>query len=140
MPVRFECQTRLNLFHLLLFPRRILIVASNYEQSFPISFWDKCLSLNIVLGHNGLKMSRKRQNTSSPEPDDAPSPKRQDTRDAEDSYDDSWDDSDAEENDETPQVSEYTGQIGAFPGLRSSGNDLFYGPAADGIDYLRMVR
>jgi len=85
-------------------------------------------------------MSRKRQNTSSPEPDDTSSPKRQDTRDAEDSYDESWDDSDEEENNEAPLVSEYTGQLGAFPGLKNAADDLFYGPAADGIDYLRMVR
>ena len=34
------------------------------------------------------------------------------------------------------------GQRGAFPGLDGSDNDdtLFYGPASDGLEYLRMVR
>ncbi|KIW12798.1 hypothetical protein PV08_07985 [Exophiala spinifera] len=80
-------------------------------------------------------MSRKRRNTSSPEPDDLPSPKRQDSRDGRND----WDDSD-EDLDETPHVGEYTGQVGAFPGLGGEDDELFYGPAADGIDYLRMVR
>lgn len=34
------------------------------------------------------------------------------------------------------------GQRGAFPGLDNHGgeDDLFYGPASDGLEYLRMVR
>ena len=34
------------------------------------------------------------------------------------------------------------GQRGAFPGLDDAGgeDDLFYGPASDGFEYLRMVR
>ena len=34
------------------------------------------------------------------------------------------------------------GQRGAFPGLDDfhDDNNLFYGPASDGIEYLRMVR
>ena len=34
------------------------------------------------------------------------------------------------------------GQRGAFPGLDDSngGDELFYGPANDGLEYLRMVR
>ena len=34
------------------------------------------------------------------------------------------------------------GQRGAFPGLDDSRDDdtLFYGPASDGLEYLRMVR
>lgn len=34
------------------------------------------------------------------------------------------------------------GQRGAFPGLEGTNNDdeLFYGPAGDGLEYLRMVR
>ncbi len=34
------------------------------------------------------------------------------------------------------------GQRGAFPGLEDPGgeDDLFYGPASDGLEYLRMVR
>jgi regulator of vacuolar morphogenesis len=34
------------------------------------------------------------------------------------------------------------GQRGAFPGLDDSNGDeeLFYGPASDGLEYLRMVR
>ena len=82
-------------------------------------------------------MSRKRRrNTSSPEPDDTPSPKRQNTRD----LGASWDGSDDEGSTEVPQVDEYSGQTGAFPGLGKDDGELFYGPASDGIDYLRMVR
>ena len=35
------------------------------------------------------------------------------------------------------------GQRGAFPGLDDApieGDELFYGPAGDGLEYLRMVR
>ena len=34
------------------------------------------------------------------------------------------------------------GQRGAFPGLESTDDDdgLFYGPATDGLEYIRMVR
>jgi hypothetical protein len=70
-------------------------------------------------------MSRKRRNTSSAEPEDIA---------------DDWDSSDEEGKDEAPQIDQRTGQAGAFPGLSNSSEDLFYGPAADGIDYLRMVR
>ncbi|KAI4175151.1 MAG: hypothetical protein LQ343_001912 [Gyalolechia ehrenbergii] len=40
------------------------------------------------------------------------------------------------------QVDPTYGQRGAFPGLddTASDNDLFYGPARDGLEYLRMVR
>ncbi|KAL8937806.1 MAG: hypothetical protein Q9216_004237, partial [Gyalolechia sp. 2 TL-2023] len=40
------------------------------------------------------------------------------------------------------QVDPTYGQRGAFPGLDDaiSENDLFYGPASDGLEYLRMVR
>ncbi|KAI9769358.1 MAG: hypothetical protein M1840_004059 [Geoglossum simile] len=40
-----------------------------------------------------------------------------------------------------PRVDPLTGQHGAFPGLDVDDPDeLFYGPANDGLDYLRMVR
>ncbi|PYH40970.1 uncharacterized protein BP01DRAFT_419089 [Aspergillus saccharolyticus JOP 1030-1] len=55
-----------------------------------------------------------------------------------------------EDDEETPQtVTPYErprnhpiyGQKSAFPGLDSAGDDeLFYGPAEDGLEYLRMVR
>ncbi|KAK8201914.1 hypothetical protein M8818_005439 [Zalaria obscura] len=38
-----------------------------------------------------------------------------------------------------PQLDVDYGQRGAFPGLDNS-NEPFYGPANDGLDYLRMVR
>ncbi|KAK4949960.1 hypothetical protein LTR10_011802 [Elasticomyces elasticus] len=81
-------------------------------------------------------MSRKRRNTSSPEVNELPSPKRPNKEASCD--DDAY--SDDEESKEAPRVSEYSGQISAFPGLDGDGDELFYGPAADGIDYLRMVR
>lgn len=74
-------------------------------------------------------MSRKRRNTSSAEPESPPSKRRQS--------------SDFEygtgQNHERPQVDTSTGLAAAFPGL-NSGDNVFYGPARDGIDYLRMVR
>ncbi|KIW99712.1 uncharacterized protein Z518_11125 [Rhinocladiella mackenziei CBS 650.93] len=81
-------------------------------------------------------MSRKRRNTSSPEPDDSSPPKRRNTHDAIDDGDD-WGEEDGKE---VPQVDEYSGQTGAFPGLGMDRDEIFYGPASDGIDYLRMVR
>lgn len=81
-------------------------------------------------------MSRKRRNTSSPEADDFPSPKRLNTGLDEEG----WTSSDEGEVDETPRVDLQTGQTGAFPGLGDNNDQLFYGPASDGLDYLRMVR
>lgn len=74
-------------------------------------------------------MSRKRRNTSSAEPESPPSKRRQ-SPDFE--YGPSG-------NHERPQVDASTGLAAAFPGLDDS-EDIFYGPARDGIDYLRMVR
>lgn len=40
-----------------------------------------------------------------------------------------------------PRVDATTGLRSAFPGLDGDdGGELFYGPANDGLDYLRMVR
>lgn len=41
-----------------------------------------------------------------------------------------------------PRIDPTYGQRGAFPGLddANDGDGLFYGPASDGIEYLRMVR
>ncbi|KAI4763725.1 hypothetical protein E4T52_15503 [Aureobasidium sp. EXF-3400] len=41
---------------------------------------------------------------------------------------------------ERPQTDVTYGQVGAFPGLDPRDKDVFYGPANDGLDYLRMVR
>lgn len=81
-------------------------------------------------------MSRKRRNTSSPEADSPPAPKRHNR----DYVAHEWDSSDEEDSKEKPQFDEHTGQAGAFPGLGKDTDELFYGPASDGIDYLRMVR
>ena len=81
-------------------------------------------------------MDRKRRNTSSPELDSpSPSPKR--SRQATEDYD-----SEDEErmSDEQPRIDALSGQKGAFPGLRDDDDEIFYGPANDGIEYLRMVR
>ncbi|OQV05402.1 hypothetical protein CLAIMM_10153 [Cladophialophora immunda] len=74
-------------------------------------------------------MSRKRRNTSSPEPDESPPVKRRYRSDSEE-----------DEADEAPYVDQFSGQVGAFPGLGEDTGELFYGPASDGVDYLRMVR
>ena len=40
-----------------------------------------------------------------------------------------------------PKVDQTYGQRGAFPGLDEGEDEqLFYGPASDGLEYLRMVR
>ena len=40
-----------------------------------------------------------------------------------------------------PRIDPTYGQRGAFPGLDGSqDDDVFYGPASDGLEYLRMVR
>ena len=41
-----------------------------------------------------------------------------------------------------PRLDPTYGQRGAFPGLddRNGDGELFYGPASDGLEYLRMVR
>ncbi len=39
-----------------------------------------------------------------------------------------------------PRVDPTYGQRGAFPGLDHDGDELFYGPASDGLEYLKMVR
>lgn len=42
---------------------------------------------------------------------------------------------------ERPQSHPIYGQKNAFPGLDAGDSDeLFYGPAEDGLEYLRMVR
>ena len=41
-----------------------------------------------------------------------------------------------------PRIDPTYGQRGAFPGLEDiyDEDELFYGPASDGLEYLRMVR
>lgn len=41
---------------------------------------------------------------------------------------------------EKPRMDPVTGMKGAFPGLDDGDGEMFYGPANDGIEYLRMVR
>ena len=41
---------------------------------------------------------------------------------------------------EKPRSDPFYGQKSAFPGLDDGGDELFYGPAEDGLEYLRMVR
>lgn len=83
-------------------------------------------------------MSNKRRNTSSPECEE--SPERQQTQSVPENlpYDD-YSASEDEASNEKPQLDTSTGQAGAFPGLGNT-DEIFYGPANDGIDYLRMVR
>ncbi|ERF69918.1 hypothetical protein EPUS_05462 [Endocarpon pusillum Z07020] len=81
-------------------------------------------------------MARKRPNSSSSESEDLPLSKRARPFPIDDS------DLDYEPTStETPKVNSTYGQKGAFPGLDDGDDDeLFYGPANDGIEYLRMVR
>lgn len=41
---------------------------------------------------------------------------------------------------ERPRNHPVYGQKSAFPGLDEAEDELFYGPAEDGMEYLRMVR
>lgn len=41
---------------------------------------------------------------------------------------------------ERPRNNPFYGQKSAFPGLDDGGDELFYGSADDGMEYLRMVR
>jgi len=82
-------------------------------------------------------MARKRRNSSSSESEGQPSPKR--------ARPFSIDDFDLEyepTRTEAAKVNVTYGQKAAFPGLGDDGegDELFYGPANDGIEYLRMVR
>lgn len=90
-------------------------------------------------------MSRKRRNTSSPEPSPPSCPHKRVSPGPALSYDDDNDDAvslpDPQRSDEKPRVSTLFGQTGAFPGLGDEDDgELFYGPADDGLAYLRMVR
>jgi regulator of vacuolar morphogenesis len=82
-------------------------------------------------------MARKRRNSSSSESDGQPSPKR--------ARPFSIDDFDLDYEPTSTEVVKVNGTYGqkaAFPGLGDDeeGDELFYGPANDGIEYLRMVR
>lgn len=84
-----------------------------------------------------MQMPRKRRNSSSSEPEEQPSPKR--------ARPFSIDDFDLDyepTGTEAPRTNPTYGQKGAFPGLGDDedGDELFYGPASDGLEYLRMVR
>jgi regulator of vacuolar morphogenesis len=85
-------------------------------------------------------MSRKRRNTSSPESDYNPPTKkpRSPTHSESEDWDEEYDE--LGEEPEQPHLNIENGQYNAFPGLGGDEDELFYGPAADGIDYLRMVR
>ena len=88
---------------------------------------------------SSTKMSLKRRNTSSPEPDDSPISKRQkplpelEEEDSDDSFDHPF-------SSEQPRSDPTYGQKGAFPGLDDNEHELFYGPPSNGLEYLRMVR
>lgn len=77
-------------------------------------------------------MSRKRRNTSSPE-SEIYSPKRQ-------CHESTSPASSEEDEYEESKINPVYGQLGAFPGISAGDGELFYGPASNGIEYLRMVR
>ena len=83
-------------------------------------------------------MSLKRRNTSSPESDDLPAPKRSKPVPPEESS------SDIEHptaSHAEPRTDPLYGQRSAFPGLDDDAETLNYGEEpSDGIEYLRMVR
>jgi len=84
-------------------------------------------------------MSNKRRNSSSPECDSPPQRLHHQAAPVTSTYDEIYDGPDEVDADERPQVNPNTGQTAAFPGLTGV-DEVFYGPANDGIDYIRMVR
>ena len=72
----------------------------------------------------------------------APTPGPNSKRPRNDSYHLNDDDNDFSANGVQPRLDPTYGQRGAFPGLDGDDgdNELFYGPAEDGLEYLRMVR
>ena len=81
-------------------------------------------------------MSLKRQNTSSPEPEDDERPiKRQRP-----SWVDEFDTFEHPTGREEPRFNASSGQKSAFPGLDDEDDELIYGDPEDGLQYLRMVR
>ena len=82
-------------------------------------------------------MPGKRRNTSSPESSPSPPRKR---RASPSFYANAEEVEDLQVSEEKPHVDAVFGQTGAFPGLGTDDDELFYGPADDGIGYLRMVR
>lgn len=56
------------------------------------------------------------------------------------SYDDGNDKANSVTPHERPRNHPIYGQKSAFPGLDEGRDELFYGPAEDGLEYLRMVR
>ena len=85
-------------------------------------------------------MSRKRRNTSSPESDYSPPPKRTLSVVSYDDEDEAEAFDDPQYLREQPRLNSASGLHIAFPGLGDDDDELFYGPAADGVEYLRMVR
>lgn len=79
-------------------------------------------------------MTKKRKSTST----SVSKPKRS----RNDAYSLNDDDNELLANGVQPRLDPTYGQRGAFPGLDGDGGDeeLFYGPAEDGLEYLRMVR
>ncbi|KAJ5601389.1 hypothetical protein N7510_010923 [Penicillium lagena] len=77
-----------------------------------------------------LAMSDKRKPSMSPPPFKRPRI----------SYDDGSDKVHSVMPHERPRNHPIYGQKSAFPGLDDGGDELFYGPAEDGLEYLRMVR
>ena len=85
-------------------------------------------------------MSLKRRNTSSPEPDDLPTPKRSKPVPPEESSSDIGHGHPITSHAE-PRTDPLYGQKSAFPGLDDDSETLNYGEEPlDGIEYLRMVR
>lgn len=81
-------------------------------------------------------MSLKRQNTSSPEVEEANRP----TKRQRPSWIDELYTSEHPTAREQPRVDFSSGQQSAFPGVDDDNDELIYGEPEDGLQYLRMVR
>ena len=84
-------------------------------------------------------MTKKRKSTSA----SVPNPKKRPRHDSYSLNDNDDTDTDLPANGAQPRLDPTYGQRGAFPGLDGDVNandELFYGPAEDGLEYLRMVR
>lgn len=97
----------------------------------------KCPHRNCSRSLNKVEMSRKRINSSSPSAPAVSSNKRLRSS----SFEYSDDAYDIPNEASQFRVDPTYGQRGAFPGLDNEDHgNLFYGPANDGFEYLRMVR
>lgn len=104
-------------------------------------------AISLPHHHNQIVAPMKRRNSSSASSlEDLPSPKKSrpdyvlPTTETLGYDDDGYNAPSTTASAEQPRLDPMYGMRGAFPGLDDHLDELFYGPASDGLEYLRMVR